>query len=59
MDFLYNDVKVRNHCHISEKYRGFAHKYCDIKKLKPNLKIPVVFYNLKNYDAHLLYARTW
>ena len=56
INFLYNDVKIRIHCHIREKCRGFAHKDCDIK-LKPNLKIPIVFYNLKNCDAHLLYAQ--
>ena len=47
------DVKVRYHCHITGKYRGFAHRYCNISA-KLNHKISVVFRNLKNYDPHLL-----
>ena len=27
---LDNDVKVRDHCHITGKYRGSAHIDCDI-----------------------------
>ena len=26
-----DDVKVRDHCHITEKYRGSAHRDCNIK----------------------------
>ena len=47
------DVKVRYHCHITGKYRGFAHRYCNINA-KLNHKISVVFRNLKNYDPHLI-----
>ena len=25
-----NDVKVRDNCHITEKYRAFAHRSCNI-----------------------------
>ena len=45
------DVKLRDYCHITGKYRGSAHKDCNIN-VKLNLKIPVVFHNLKNYDSH-------
>ena len=48
-----NDVKVRDHCHITGKYRDSAHKDCHIN-LKLNYQIPVVFHNLKNYDSHLI-----
>ena len=51
-DYIDNDVKVRDHCHISGKYRDSAHKDCNIN-LKLNHKIPVVVHNLKNYDSHL------
>lgn len=47
---------VKNHCHISGKFRGAAHSECN-KKLRLNiktLKIPVVFHNLQGYDAHLI-----
>ena len=29
-DYIDTDVKVRNHCHITEKYRGSAHRDCKI-----------------------------
>ena len=37
-----NDVKVRNNCHITGKYRGSAHRYSNIN-LRLNHKIPVYF----------------
>ena len=27
--YIDNDVKVRGHCHITEKYRGSAHRDCE------------------------------
>ena len=47
------DVKVRDHCHITGKYRGSAYRDCNIN-LELNHKIPIVFHNLKNYDSHLI-----
>ena len=52
-DYFDNDVKVRDHCHITGKYRGSAHRVCNIN-LKLNHKILIVFHNLKNYDSHLI-----
>ena len=52
-DYIDNDVKVRDHCHITGKYRGSAHSNCNIN-VKLNHKIPVVFHNLKSYDSHLI-----
>ena len=46
------DVKVRDHCHITVKYRGSKHRDCNIN-VKLNHKIPVTFHKLKNYDSHL------
>ena len=40
------DVKVRNHCNISGKYRVFARRDCNID-VQLSYKIPVVFHNLK------------
>ena len=51
-DYTDADVKVRDHCHITGKYRGSAHRNCNIN-VKLNEKIPVVFHNLKNYNSHL------
>ena len=52
-DSVYVDgnVKVRDYCHITGKYRDFAHRDCNIK-VKLNHKIPIVFHNVKNYDSH-------
>ena len=48
--------KVRDHCHITGKYRGAAHRDCNLKWAisAENLKIPVVFHNLKGYDCHFI-----
>ena len=48
------DNKVRDHCHISGKYRGAAHWSCNIN-LKITKKVPVIFHNLKEYDSHLIF----
>ena len=47
---------VRDHCHITGKYRGAAHSACNLKlRLNPKTTtIPVVFHNLRGYDSHLL-----
>ena len=48
------DNKVRDHCHITAKYRGAAHYCCNIN-LKMTKKVPVIFHNLKGYDSHLIF----
>ena len=50
---LIEHEKVRNHCHITEKYRGAAHRNCDIN-LKFTKKVPVIFHNLNGYDSHFI-----
>jgi len=47
---------VRDHCHITGKYRGSAHKDCNLKlRLEPeSIKIPVFFHNFKGYDSHFI-----
>ncbi len=47
---------VRDHCHITGKFRGAAHNTCNLKlRLKKGITpIPVVFHNLRGYDSHLL-----
>ena len=47
---------VRDHCHITGKYRGPAHNECNLQlRLSPKtMTIPVVFHNLRGYDSHLL-----
>ena len=50
------DVRVRDHCHITGKFRGSAHQECNLKlRIKPeNLKIPVIFHNRCGYDSHFI-----
>ena len=50
---LKND-RVRDHDHINGKYRGAAHSKCNINYNYKNVKIPVVFHNLRGYDSHLI-----
>ena len=52
-DYIDGDVKVRDHCHITRKYRGSAHRDCNIN-VKLNHKIRVTFHNLKKCDSHLI-----
>ena len=47
------DEKVRDHCHISGKFRGAAHFSCNAN-FKISKKVPVIFHNLKGYDGHLI-----
>ena len=48
--FAAKDNKVRDHDHVTEKYRGSAHS----AHLKLNKTISVIFHNLKRYDSHLI-----
>ena len=50
------DVRIRDHCYITGKFRGSAHEECNLKlRIKPeNLKIPIIFHNLCGYDSHFL-----
>ena len=46
------DVKVRNHCYFTGRYRGAAHNSCNLMYRKPNFT-PVAFHNLSGYNSHL------
>ena len=50
------DVRVRNHCCITGRYLGSAHKECKQKLTMrmEEIKIPVVFHNLRGYDSHFI-----
>ena len=50
------DIRVRDHCHITGKYRGSAHQECNLKlRINPEeIKIPVIFHNLRGYDSHFI-----
>lgn len=51
VQLLFHD-KVRDHDHVTGKYRGPAHVQCNLMfRVCPF--IPVFFHNLSNYDSHL------
>ena len=54
--YVEKDVRVRDHCHITGKFRGSAHQECNLKlRIKPeDIKIPVIFHNLRGYDSHFI-----
>jgi len=54
-DKKYNktDKRVRDHCLITEKFRGCAHESCNLN-FKLTDKIPVIFHNLRGYESHFI-----
>jgi len=49
---LFVDEKVRDHCYLTGKYKGAAHKSCNLNYKVPKFA-PVYFHNLAGYDAHV------
>ena len=53
--FINNDEeKVRDHCHVTGKFRSAAHWNFNIN-FRLTKKDPVIFRNLRNYDSHLIF----
>ena len=49
-----DNKKVRDHCHVIEKFRGVAHWSCNIN-IQLIKKVSVIFHNLRGYDRHLIF----
>ena len=49
-----DEEKVRDHCHITGKFKGAAHRNCNVN-LQLTKKVPVSFHNLRGYDSHLIF----
>ena len=49
-----NMDKVRDHCHVTGKFRGAAHNKCNLKLRVPR-KLPIIFHNLQGYDGHIVF----
>ena len=48
------EEKVRDHCQVTGKFRGAAHKSCNLN-FKLTKKVSVLFHNLRGYDSHLIF----
>ena len=50
--------KIRDHCHLTGKYRGLPHNTCNINVTqKQSNFISFVFHNFSNYDCHLFFKK--
>ena len=49
-----DEEKVRDHCHVTSKFRGAAHESCNLN-FKLTKKVPVMFHNLRGYGSHLIF----
>ena len=47
------DIRVRDHCHITGKYKGSAHQDCNMN-FKQADKIPVIFHHLSGCNSHFI-----
>ena len=48
--------KVRDHCHLTGKYRGPAHNECNLQvKQKDSNFITIGLHNFSNYDCHMFF----
>ena len=52
----HNNEKVRNHCHVTGKFRGSAHWSCNIN-FQCTEKFPVILHNLRGYDSHFIFSK--
>ena len=44
--------RVRDHCHLTRKFRRATHEACNLKYKIPKF-FPDVFHSLSGYDSHL------
>ena len=49
---------MRDHCHLTGKYRGPAHSKCNINVTQNQSNfVPFLFHNFSNYDCHMFFKK--
>ena len=61
-EFKSKDVKenpvVKDHCHLSCRFRGLAHNSCNLNTRKAHTSIvPILFHDFSGYDCHLIFEK--
>ena len=61
-EFKPKDVKdtpiVRDHCHLTGKFRGLAHNNCNLNTRKAHTSfVPILFHAFSGYDYHLIFEK--
>ena len=54
------DTRVRDRCHITEKYRRSAHQDCNVNYFQfkfEDMKIPVIFHNPRSLMTAILFCK--
>ena len=49
-----NTDKVRDHCHVTGKFRGAVYNKCNLK-FRIRRKSSIIFHNLQGYDGHIIF----
>ena len=52
--FDVSDNEVRDHCHVTGRYRGAAHWSCNVN-FKLTKKVPLIFHNIDGYYSRLIF----
>ena len=61
-EYKTKDVKenpiVKDHCHLTGRFRGLAHNNCNLKTRKAHTSfVPILFHNFSGYDCHLIFEK--
>ena len=61
-EFKPEDVKknpvVKDHCHLTGKFRGLAHNNCNLNTRKAHTSfVPILFHDYSGYDSHLIFEK--